>query len=190
MMLPDVESRTLYLALVILIALARIIELIVARRNVRRLRQRGAVEVGAGHYPWMVLLHVAFLIACPLEVVLGGRPWIPWLAIPMSGLLVAAMALRFWVIASLGERWTTRVWVLPGAALVETGPYRWGRHPNYLAVVVELIALPLIHTAWLTATCFTVLNGLLLSVRIRVEDEALRIEPAPIPDLAVGESGD
>jgi methyltransferase len=173
MVTAGLEPQTFYLALVGLVTLARIVELLISQRNTRRLLRRGAFEVGAGHYPWMVLLHVAFLVACPFEVMFFERPWIPSLAIPMSVLLVLTMALRFWVIAALGERWTTRVFILPGAPPVQTGPYRWGRHPNYLAVALELIALPLIHTAWVTAALFAVLNGLLLAVRIRVEDEAL-----------------
>jgi methyltransferase len=174
-----------YLALVLLVALARVAELFINRRNTRLLLRRGAFELGADHYPWMVLMHVAFLIACPLEVQMFQRPWILWLGIPMSLLLVAAMAMRLWVIASLRERWTTRVFALPGAPLVRTGPYRWLRHPNYLAVVLEVIALPLIHTAWLTATIFSLLNGLMLFVRIRVENQALRIEPLRMSPSAV-----
>jgi len=178
MTLLGTDTRLLYLLLVGLVALERGVELIRSRRNARRLRRGGAVEVGTGHYRWMVLLHAAFLAACPLEVWLLRRPFIPPLALAMILLLGATMALRYWAVASLGPRWTTRVFVLPGAPLVRSGPYRWMRHPNYLAVVLELLALPLIHSAWLTAGLFGLLNAVVLRERIRVEDEALRGRPA------------
>ena len=173
------NTKLLYTGLVGLVALERCFELIVSRRNVRQLKARGAIESGAGHYPVMVALHTAFLVACPVEVWLLDRPWIPALAAPMLVLLAATMALRYWVIATLGGRWNTRVLCLEGAAPVRHGPYRWMRHPNYLAVVLELLALPLIHTAWLTAALFGLANAALLRVRITVEDAALeRCAPA------------
>jgi methyltransferase len=167
------DTRLFYLLLVALVGLERVVELVISRRNARRLLARGAVEFGAGHYRWMVLLHTAFLAACPLEVWLLRRPFLPVLAGSMTLLLVATMALRYWVVVSLEGRWNTRVIVLPGAPLVRTGPFRWLRHPNYAAVVLELIALPLIHSAWLSAALFGLLNALVLRARIRVEDEAL-----------------
>lgn len=167
------DSRTWYAGLVLLIALERAAELAVARRNARRLRARGGVESGAGHYPLMVAVHAGVLVACPLEVTLGDRPFLPWLGWPMLVLLAGALALRYWVIASLGGRWCTRVIVLPGTPLVAGGPYRFMRHPNYLAVAVELPALALVHTAWLSALVFGGLNALVLRARIRVEDAAL-----------------
>ena len=109
-----------------------------------------------GHYRWMVLLHTAFLVCCPLEVWLLGRPFLPWLGIPMLLLLVVlATGLRYWVITTLDGRWTTRIVVLPGASPVTGGPYRFLRHPNYLAVITEIFALPLVHTAWITAIVFS-----------------------------------
>ncbi len=126
-----------------------------------------------GHYPWMVLQHTAFLICCPLEVWLLGRPFVPVLGYPMLLLVVLATGLRYWVIRTLDGRWTTRIVVLPGASPVTGGPYRLLRHPNYLAVIAEILALPLVHTAWLTAIVFSVLNGVILRVRIRAEEEAL-----------------
>jgi methyltransferase len=172
--LAGVDTRLLYVLLVALVGLERVFELFVSRRNARRLLDRGAIESGAGHYHWMVLLHIGFLAACPLEVWLLRRAFIPWLAVSMTVILAATMALRYWVVISLEGRWNTRVIVLPGAPRVDRGPYRWMRHPNYAAVVLELIALPLIHTAWLSAALFTLLNVLVLRVRIRVEDEALQ----------------
>ncbi len=125
------------------------------------------------HYPVMVLLHSAFLVGCLVEVPLADRPFLPWLGWPMLALLVAAHVLRWWCIRTLGNQWNTRVVIVPGLPLVTGGPYRWIRHPNYVAVVLEGVALPLVHTAWLTALAFTVLNAALLFVRIRVEDAAL-----------------
>ena len=167
------DTRLLFTLLVALVALGRGVELVIAERNRRRLLARGAVEAGAGHYPSMVALHAAWLVAAPAEVWLLDRPFLPWLAFPMLALFALATALRWWVIATLGERWTTRILVLPEAPLVTGGPYRFLRHPNYLAVVVELAALPLVHTAWLTALLASAANAALLAVRITVEERAL-----------------
>jgi methyltransferase len=167
------DTRVLYTVLIGIVAVGRLFELRIAGRNYRALLARGGVEVGAEHYRWMVLLHTAFLIACPLEVWLLGRPFIPALAAVMFLLAVMAAALRWWVISTLHGRWTTRIVCLPGVAPVTGGPYRWLRHPNYLAVIVEMFALPLIHTAWLTAVVFSALNAVILGVRIRAEEAAL-----------------
>jgi methyltransferase len=169
----SLDTRLLYALLVALVAAGRLIELRIAGRNRRALLARGGVEVAPGHYPWMVLQHTAFLICCPLEVWLLGRPFLPLLGIPMLLLVVLATGLRYWVISTLDGRWTTRIVVLPGASPVTGGPYRFLRHPNYLAVIAEILALPLVHTAWLTAIVFSVLNGILLRVRIRDEEDAL-----------------
>jgi methyltransferase len=158
---------------VALVAGERLAELVVARRHERWLAKRGGYPVGDGHYPLMVALHGGFFAACVAEVVLLDRPFLPWLGYSALALLAVTMALRWWVIATLGERWTTRIWMLPGAPRVDGGPFRWLRHPNYLAVAVELGALPLVHTAWLTAALFGTANLLLLRHRIRVEDAAL-----------------
>jgi methyltransferase len=163
-----------YLLLVALVGLERVAELIVALRNARWSFERGGVETGRRHYPAMVLLHAGLLAGCGLEVWLADRPFLPWLGWPMLAAVIAAHALRWWCITALGPRWNTRVIVVPGLPPVATGPYRWVRHPNYVAVVVEGIALPLVHTAWLTALVFTVLNAALLAVRLRVENAALQ----------------
>jgi len=172
-MTPRLDSRVLYTFLVALAAAARLVELRIANRHRKSLLARGAVEVGAGHYPFMVLLHTAWLVACPLEVWLLGRPFLPLLGAVSLVAFLGAMALRYWVIATLGERWTTRILVLPGAEPVEGGPYRFTRHPNYLAVIVEILSLPLVHTAWITALVFSLANALLLRVRIAAEERAL-----------------
>jgi methyltransferase len=173
MTLFGIDSRILYIGLVGAAAAARLVELAIAQRHRQSLLARGAVEVGAGHYPAMVLLHAAWLAACPLEVWLLGRPFLPLLGAVSLSAFLAAMALRYWVIATLGERWTTRVLVLPGAAPITGGPYRFARHPNYLAVIVEIASLPLVHTAWITALVFSLANALLLRVRIAAEERAL-----------------
>lgn len=156
-----------------LVVLERCAELVVSTRHARAMFSRGAIERGAKHYPPMVLLHTAFLAGCALEPVLADRPFIPGLGIPMLVVVLAAQAIRWWAIATLGVHWNTRVIVLPGASRIAAGPYRWLRHPNYVAVVAEGIALPLVHSAWVTALVFTVLNAWLLTVRIRTENAAL-----------------
>ena len=167
------DSRVLYTALVAAVAAARLAELGMANRNRRRLLARGAVEAGAGHYPAMVALHTAWLAACPAEVWLLRRPLVPPLAAAMLALLAGSMALRYWVIRTLGGRWTTRILVLPGAPRIDSGPFRRLRHPNYLAVALEILALPLVHTAWITASIFTAANAALMAVRIPAEERAL-----------------
>jgi methyltransferase len=165
---------TLFAALIGLVALERLAELVVARRNQKWSVARGAVETGAGHYPVMVVLHVGLLAGALLEVGVGDRPFIPALGWPMLALVVLAQTLRWWCITTLGRQWNTRILVVPGAPRVTGGPYRIVPHPNYVAVVVEGFALPLVHTAWLTALVFSALNAMLLRVRISAEDDALR----------------
>ncbi|QBJ93491.1 hypothetical protein D0Z67_26570 [Streptomyces seoulensis] len=162
-----------YALLVAAVAGERVAELVVARRNERWSRARRAIVMGDGHYPAMVALHTGLLVGCPLEVWLGGRPFVPALGWPMLAVLVGAQALRWWCIGTLGPRWNTRVIVVPGLPLVARGPYRLLRHPNYVAVVAEGVALPLVHTAWVTAVAFTVLNAAVLTVRVRCENQAL-----------------
>ncbi|MFK4540679.1 methyltransferase [Streptomyces tendae] len=162
-----------YALLVLAVAAERVAELVVARRNAAWTLARAGVEHGRGHYPVMVALHTGLLVGCLLEPPLADRPFgaLPgWL---LLALVILAQALRWWCIATLGPYWNTRVIVVPGAGLVGAGPYRFLRHPNYLAVVVEGAALPLVHSAWLTAAVFTVANTMLLTVRLRCENTAL-----------------
>ncbi|MFE5308838.1 isoprenylcysteine carboxyl methyltransferase family protein [Isoptericola sp. NPDC056605] len=168
-------SAALYAALVLATGVERLAELVVSARHARWSFARGGVESGRGHFPAMVALHTGLLVACVVEVVVADRPFLPWLGWPMLALVLASQGLRWWCIATLGERWNTRVIVVPGLPLVRRGPYRWLAHPNYVAVVVEGVALPLVHTAWVTALVFTVLNAwLLLGFRIPAEERALR----------------
>lgn len=168
-----VDSRVAYTALIVIVAIQRAWELGVSNHHLRALKARGAIEVGAGHYPWMVALHTAFLVSCLAEVWLLDRPWRPVVAGLAVIVLGAALALRWWTLSTLGDRWTTRVLVVPGEELVSSGPYRWLRHPNYLVVVMEIVAIPMVHCAWLTALGFTVANLVLLRERIRTEEEAI-----------------
>ena len=167
-------SGWLFTALVALVGLERIAELVVSNRHIAAARAAGGVERGLGHYPAMVLLHTGLLVGAVVEVWVADRPFAGWLGWPMLVLAVASQALRWWCIRSLGGAWSTRVVVVPGSRLVTSGPYRWLRHPNYVAVVVEGVALPLVHTAWVTAVVFTLANAVLLRVRIRCEEAALR----------------
>lgn len=155
------------------VGVERIAELVVSKRNWKWSQQRGGAEVGTGHYPAMVALHTALLAGCLIEVVVFDRPFVPSLGWSMLAIVVAAQVLRWWCITTLGHQWNTRVVVIPGAQRVAGGPYRWIPHPNYVAVVIEGIALPLVHSAWLTAVVFTVLNAALLRTRIKTENAAL-----------------
>jgi methyltransferase len=150
-----------------LVTLQRLGELVLARRNTARLMARGAVEIGARHYPLIVALHAAWLIG--LWLLAWNRPvqW-PWLA-----LFILLQGLRVWVIATLGERWTTRIISLPGAPLVRRGPYRFVSHPNYLVVCAEIAVLPLAFGLTIFAVVFFILNCLVLTVRLRAENAAL-----------------
>lgn len=167
------DTRTVYTLVVGPVALQRLAEIAVSKRNERRLRERGAVELGAEHYPWMVALHAAFLVSCVLEPWLLDRRWQPVVGTIAAVVFAVAQLCRVWVIRSLDGRWTVRVIVEPGARAIRKGPYRWLRHPNYLVVAVEIAALPSIHGAWLTAVVFSLLNLLVLRVRIRSEEKGL-----------------
>jgi methyltransferase len=165
------DALALLLVMAWLVA-ERVAELAWARRNERWLRSRGATEHGAGHYPLIVLLHGGFLASLALEASLRG-PGLHarWPAVAAG--LLAATAVRYWCLASLGRRWSTRILVMPGAALVRTGPYRWLKHPNYAVVVLELLLYPLLFHAWWTMAWASVANAFALRTRIAVEERAL-----------------
>jgi methyltransferase len=169
-----VSSDTLFVGLVLAVGAERLVELVVSERNRRWSLARGGVESGTGHYPLMVALHVGLLVAAVAEVQLLSRPFLGWLGWPMLVLVLAAQGLRWWCIATLGRQWCTRIVVVPGLSPVTTGPYRFLRHPNYVAVAVEGLALPLVHTAWVTALGFTAANALLMRTRVAAEERALR----------------
>jgi methyltransferase len=155
-------------AVLALVALQRLGELPLSARNTRVLRARGAAETGAGHYPLIVILHVLWLVS--ILVFLPRPTPVYW---PLLAVFALLQLLRLWVIRSLGVFWTTRIISLPGAPLVTTGPYRYLRHPNYLAVAGEILLLPLAFGEWAVAIIFSIANAALLARRIRAEDGLL-----------------
>ena len=163
----------MYYLLILAVAIERLAELVVAKRNAEWSFAQGGKEFGQRHYVVMVILHTALLLGCVVEPWALHRPFIPWLGWPMLVVAALSQVLRWWCISSLGRRWNTRVIVLPNAPLVQRGPYRFMHHPNYVAVMAEGFALPMVHTAWLTAVGFTLANAVLLSVRTRVENSVL-----------------
>lgn len=166
-------SLWLYAGFMALTGLERVAEMIISKRNAAWSFARGGVEHGQGHFPFMVVLHTGFLFGCVAEAWLLNRPFIPALGWSMLALAAVAQFIRWWVITTLGPRWNTRVIVVPDLEPITAGPYRFLRHPNYVAVIIEGIALPLLHSAWITAAVFTVANAGLLWVRIRCENRAL-----------------
>jgi len=155
-------------AILLLLGLARLLELAIAGRNTRQLMAAGGIEAGQGHYPMIVALHLAWFASLLLFVPAARVPSWPWLAF-----FLLLQPLRVWIIASLGRFWTTRVVSLPGAPLIRKGPFRYIRHPNYLIVELELISLPLAFGAPLVALVFGLANALIIAWRIRIEDQLL-----------------
>ena len=149
------------------VTLQRLAELALARSNTKRLLAIGAKEVAPGHYPLMVAVHAGWLAILWLLAI--GRP----IHVPLLILFLLLQLGRLWVIRTLGPRWTTRIIILPGAPLVKRGPYRLVAHPNYLVVVAEIAVLPLVFGLWQIALLFSVLNGIVLAIRIRAENAAL-----------------
>ncbi|MDM4141982.1 MULTISPECIES: isoprenylcysteine carboxyl methyltransferase family protein [Mycobacterium] len=162
-----------YYLLVLAIAAERLAELVVARRNARWSMSNGGKEFGRDHYPAMVSMHALLLMSCVVETWSLGRPFIWWLGWPMLAVVALSTAVRWRCVTVLGRRWNPRLIVIPDAPLVRRGPYRWMRHPNYAAVAAEVAALPLVHSAWLTAVVFSAANAAVLNVRIRAENAAL-----------------
>jgi len=169
-----------YTVLIVAVGLERLAELVVSQRNAGWSFDRGGVESGRGHYPAMVVLHTGLLVGALAEVWLRRPPFLPALGFTMLALVLGSQALRWWCIATLGRQWNTRVIVVAGLPRVTGGPYRFLSHPNYVAVVVEGFALPLVHTAWITALVFSVCNAALLTVRLRVESRALAALDEPV----------
>lgn len=164
---------TAYFAFLALFGAERIAELVLSRRNARIALARSGVESGASHFRWMAAVHALFLPACAAEVLFLHRPFPGALGWFCGGAAIAAQGLRWWAIASLGWRWNVRVIVVASEPPVRRGPYRFLRHPNYVAVSAEMLCVPLAHGAFLCAAIFSLLNALLLRVRIRVEEAAL-----------------
>ena len=164
---------TAYLTLLAMVGIGRLAELRISRRNQRQLEKQGVRKVSEPHFRWMVLLHGGVLAGAAVEVTMLHRPLIPALAIPMAVLFVLANMLRWWVVGTLAEHWNVEVMASSRVGVVTSGPYRWVRHPNYVAVVIELFALPMMHTAWITALAGTAANLEILRRRLGVEDGVL-----------------
>lgn len=163
----------LFLFVFIIVVMQRLVELFVANRNEKWIRSKGAIEIGASHYKWMVLMHMAFFVSLLIEVLVFDRPLSPVWGILLAVFLLMQV-LRVWCLSSLGKFWNTKILILPGADVQKKGPYRWIRHPNYVIVTTELIVLPILFSAYFTAGLFLILNIWMLSVRIPAEERALR----------------
>lgn len=163
----------LFLFVFIIVIIQRLVELAVARRNENWMRSQGAIEAGASHYKWMVLMHTAFFVSLLAEVLITGRPLPVYWPILLTVFLLMQI-LRVWCLSSLGKFWNTKILILPGADVQKRGPYKWIRHPNYVIVTTELLVLPLLFGAYFTAILFFILNLWMLSVRIPAEEQALR----------------
>jgi len=165
-------SFRLYLFLLTLLYLERLVELYVSRRNMRQLIAAGATEYGLGHFWLMAVFHALFPVAAAMEVWLLDRVFPGPLGFAALAVALSAQGLRWWAVHTLGGGWTVKIIVPPDCLPVTRGPYRFLRHPNYLAVALEVAAVPLIHGAWLTALLATLINSVLLGIRIRTEERA------------------
>jgi methyltransferase len=166
-------TRIAYIVLLVVVGLGRFVELGISRRNQKALIANGAAKVSEPHFPWMIVVHTAVLIGAGLEVIFLHRTLIPTLAIPMVILFLLSNALRWWVILTLRSHWNVQIMNSARLGVVSSGPYRWVRHPNYVAVFLELIAVPLIYTAWISALIAAVGNGWVLHSRLAIEDPML-----------------
>ena len=162
-----------YLALLLLVALLRIVELRISRRHQREMVAHGAAKVNDPRFRWMVLLHTGVLVGAAVEVVFLHRPFIPVLAAVCFVIFLAANVVRWWVIRTLGEHWNVQIMNSTGLGVITTGPFRYVRHPNYAAVFVEMLVLPLIHTAWITAIAGSLAHLVVLSQRLSTEERVL-----------------
>jgi methyltransferase len=171
-------SQIAYLGLLTVAGAGRLAEMRLSRRNQQRMIAQGASRISEPHFPWMVVLHAGVMIGAGVEVIVLHRPLIPALAIPMVILFLLSNALRWWVIRSLRGHWNVQVVDSARLGVVTSGPYRWIRHPNYVAVFAELLSLPLIYTAWITALAGAVFDILILQKRLAVEDAVLFANPA------------
>lgn len=167
-----------YILLLVLVGIGRLVELGISRRNQRQLEKQGVRKIPEPHFRWMILLHGGVLVCAGAEVLFLHRPLISALAIAMGALFVAANLLRWWVIRTLAGHWNVEVMESSRVGVVSSGPYRWVRHPNYVAVVMEIFSLPMMHTAWITALAGTIADLEILRRRIKVEDGFLMSNPA------------
>jgi methyltransferase len=191
---PEAPAFLFFLGILATVGAGRLAELVLSRRHAKQAAARGARVEPERIFPAMVLLHTIPFWMGPLEVVICRRPFVPWLAAASVAALLAASILRTWALSTLGERWNVRL-VRP-STIVSSGPYAFVRHPNYVAVIVELFFLPLVHTAVITAAAVTVLNAVVLARRIRAEEamllsiagytDAMAHKPRFLPSLAIG----
>ncbi|MGB8474118.1 MAG: isoprenylcysteine carboxylmethyltransferase family protein [Candidatus Acidiferrum sp.] len=166
-----------FLGLLLAVALLRIVELRISRRHQQEMIARGAAKVDEPRFRWMVVLHTAVLLGAALEVVFLHRPFIPVLAAVMFVIFLAANAVRWWVIRTLGDHWNVQVMDSTSLGVISSGPFRYVRHPNYAAVFSEMLALPLIHTAWITAVVGSLAHIAVLSHRLSTEERVLLANP-------------
>ena len=166
-----------FLLLLVAVAALRVVELQISRRHQRQLVSRGAAKIADPKFRWMVALHTAVLLGAALEVILLKRPFIPALAAVMFAIFLAANAVRWWVIRTLGDHWNVQVVDSTRLGVVTSGPFRFVRHPNYAAVFAEMLALPLIHTAWITALAGSLAHMAVLAQRLSTEEPVLFANP-------------
>lgn len=162
-----------FLVLLVAVAALRTVELQISRSHQKQMVSRGAEKIHDPRFRWMVLVHTCVLIGAAVEVVFLRRPFYPWLAGIVFGVFLAANAVRWWVIRTLGEHWNVQVVDSTRLGIVTSGPFRYVRHPNYVAVFIEMLALPLIHTAWITAVAGSAGHVLVLSQRLATEERVL-----------------
>ena len=176
-LLRDRMTVGAFLGLLVAVALLRLVELRISKRHQQEMAARGAAKINEPKFRWMVLLHTAVLLGAALEVVFLRRPFLPWLAAPMFVIFLTANAVRWWVIRSLGEHWNVQVVDSTRLGVVTSGPFRYVRHPNYAAVFAEMLALPLIHTAWITAVAGAIVHMGVLRQRLSTEERVLFANP-------------
>ena len=163
----------IFYAVVAIEALERLFEVVLSKRNHKRLTARGGIVLEHPIHWVVVFSHIIWLAAVPLEVFFFNRIFNPVLASICLAILVFAMALRYWAVTTLGDRWNIRIITLPGEKRITNGPYRWFRHPNYIAVFAEHFALPLLHSAWFSAFVLGTIGSLIILAKIKYEDAAL-----------------
>ncbi|MBP2241300.1 methyltransferase [Cytobacillus eiseniae] len=163
----------LFLLFISLLICQRLAELVIAKRNEQQMKQLGAVEFGQSHYPFIVAVHSLFFLAFMIEVIVLKKAISPTWPVLLP-IFLALQVGRVWALSSLGKYWNTKIIVMPNAEIVKRGPYRYIKHPNYLIVTLELIIIPLLFQAYFTAIVFTILNAVILAIRISAEEKALK----------------
>lgn len=177
-------STAAFIVLVACVALLRFVELRISRRNQQYLASRGAGRIRDAHFPAMIATHAAILTGAVLETVFLHRPFVPMLAAAAGIVFLLANAVRWWVIRTLARHWNVQVMDSAPLGIIASGPFRWVRHPNYAAVFAELAALPLIHTAWITAVAGSAVHAWVLSRRIALEESILHRHPEYVSAMA------